>query len=528
MRFFNTSGPVDASRHYTLPPLSRLDWAEVELLIEQQRYFVLHAPRQTGKTSTLLALMERLNGEGRYRCCYANIEAAQAAREDVFEAIRAVLSVMASSAEIYLQDRTLADCWPDVLRRSGPYDAMRQSLLHWAQADPRPLVLLLDEIDALMGDSLIAVLRQLRAGYAQRPRHFPATVILCGVRDVRDYRIRSSRDNAIVTGGSAFNIKAESLRLGNFSEAEMRQLLAQHTAETGQVFQKQALEAFWQLTRGQPWLVNALAYQVCFKMPGGRERSRNIDLALVTEAKEQLILRRDTHLDQLADKLQEERVRRVIAPLLAGSEQQQEDFRPDDVGYVRDLGLIQVAPNGRVEIANAIYREIIPRELNYGAQLTITQETAWYQRPDGSLDLDKLLSAFQAFFREHSEHWIERFDYKEAGPQLLLQAFLQRIVNGGGRIEREYGLGRRRTDLLVVWPQVQPEQRMVLELKIVHKGREATVREGLAQIVEYLERCGSQEGHLVLFDRDPERPWSEKLFRGEEGYKGYKVRVWGM
>ena len=339
--------------------------------------------------------------------------------------------------------------WPDVLERQGEDRALEELLTVWAERSPLPLVLLIDEIDALVGDTLIAVLRQLRAGYAKRPRSFPQSVILCGVRDVRDYRIHSSQEKAIVTGGSAFNIKAESLRLGNFIRTEADKLYRQHSAETGQIFTAEALDRLWELSQGQPWLVNALGYETCFKMKAGRDLSRPVTAEQVDQAKENLILRRETHLDQLADKLKEERVRRVIEPLLASAEEPR-DVSLDDIDYVRDLGLI--AADKPARIANPIYREVIPRQLTAGTEEMTVQETAWYVTPEGRLDMMKLLTAFQQFFREHSEHWVERFRYKEAGPQLLLQAFLQRVVNGGGRIEREYGLGKMRTDLLVIWP----------------------------------------------------------------------------
>jgi len=528
MRFFNTTGPVDPDEHYTLPPLSRLDWEELQSLIAQKRYFILHAPRQTGKTSALLALMERLNQEGRYRCCYTNVEIAQSAREDVDAAAWAIYDALSLSARSYLDDDFLQRQQTTLRAQHNGHSLLLNALVEWSAQSTKPLVLLIDEIDALIGDTLISVLRQLRAGYPQRPARFPSTVILCGMRDVRDYRIHSSRDKAIITGGSAFNVKAESLRLGNFSEAEMRELLAQHTADTGQRFEEPALADFWQLTRGQPWLVNALAYQVCFRDKANRDRTRPITRAMLVEAKEALIERRDTHLDQLTDKLAEARVHRVIAPLLTSEGTRTENFRPDDVSYVHDLGLIQVAQNGEITIANAIYREIIPRELSLGAQYSLIQQVQWYRREDGSLDMAKLLAAFQDFFRQHSEHWIERFQYKEAGPQLLLQAFLQRIVNGGGRIEREYGLGRMRTDLLVIWPLVSPEQRIVIELKLLHDSRETTIGQGLEQTVAYLQRTGGREGHLVIFDRRENIAWTEKIFQDTRVHQGFSIRVWGM
>jgi hypothetical protein len=387
---------------------------------------------------------------------------------------------------------------------------------------------MLDEVDALVGDTLISLLRQLRAGYPKRPGMFPQSLILCGVRDVRDYRIHSATEKEIITGGSAFNIRAESLRLGDFSRGEMEALYRQHTEETGQEFEGGALDAAWGLTRGQPWLVNALAYECCFRMAVGRDRSRPVTAEMVMDAKDNLILRRETHLDQLADKLREDRVRRVIEPMLRG-EDLSGKVTNDDLQYVIDLGLICRGPEGPV-VANAIYREVIPRQLTgiVQAGLEARVQPAWYLKADGRLDTDKLLLAFQDFFRENSEAWLERFDYKEAGPQLLLQAFLQRIVNSGGRVEREYGLGRGRTDLLLVWPAGPSRQKVVIELKVLRKSLERTVADGLEQTVEYVDRSGAEEGHLVIFDRDPAKAWEEKIFRREETHKARRITVWGM
>jgi hypothetical protein len=530
-RYFNTAGPVRADLHYLLPPLARLNADDLLLLIEQQKYFVLHAPRQTGKTSALLELVQRLNAEGRYRALYVNFEIVQAARHDLAQA------AVTLSSEIRLR---IGDAFPELLppgdaredvHRYGPFGALNGLLHAWCSLDHRPVVLVIDEIDALVGDTLIAVLRQLRAGYTQRPAHFPQSVILCGVRDVRDYRIQTSGQE-IITGGSAFNIKAESLRLGNFSQQEIADLYRQHTEATGQPFAPGVAELAWDYTGGQPWLVNALAYEACFNIKPNRDRTRRITLETLAEAKERLIQRRDTHLDQLTDKLREPRVHRVIAPLLTAGDDTPE-LPPEDVQYVADLGLVRVEQAGRVQIANAIYREVIPRELNWGAQMALVQETAWYLKPDHRLDLPKLIDAFRQFFREHSEAWLERFQYKEAGPQLLLQAFLQRIVNGGGRIDREYGLGRRRTDLYLQWPLDPqqgfhgPVQRAVLELKILHKGLESTLQEGLEQTAAYLDRTGAEEGHLLIFNRDPAVNWDEKQFRRREGWQGRSIEVWG-
>ena len=548
MRFFNTTGPVVAADHYCIPPLARLDLDELLRLVRDKRYFVLHAPRQTGKTSALLALRDRLNADG-YRCVYVNVEAAQTAREDVGQAMRVVLGRLASGARMTLGDEFLEGVYRDLAAKYVPHEVLLEALARWAEADPKPLVLLIDEIDMLIGDSLLSVLRQLRTGYHQRPHGFPQSVVLCGVRDVRDYRIHSGSANAVIAGGSAFNVKAESLRLGDFSRDEVLALIGQHTAETGQAFTAEALETTWSRTLGQPWLVNALAYDACFRDLAGRDRSRPIDADAVLASQERLILRRETHLDQLADKLKEDRVRRVVEPLLSGAETR--TFTDRDVEYTRDLGL--VARDAPFRIANPIYAEVVPRELTWVVQGEFEQEAAWYVDADGGLNVRKLLEAFQTFFRAHSEHWSKRFLYQEAWPQLLLQAFLHRIVNSGGRIEREYGLGRGRTDLLIVWPraggagaggapgassspvaggaprgEVARADRIVIECKVLHGSLERTIADGLEQTAAYMDRCAAREGHLVIVDRSPGKEWNEKVFHRRTVSRGVTIDVWGM
>ena len=116
MRFFNTTGPVVAADHYCIPPLERLNLEELLTLIRDKRYFVLHAPRQTGKTSVLLALQNLLNSgtAGAYRCVYANVETAQAMREDILEALRAILGQLGSRARRTLGENFLSQMWPGI------------------------------------------------------------------------------------------------------------------------------------------------------------------------------------------------------------------------------------------------------------------------------------------------------------------------------------------------------------------------------------------------------------------------------
>ena len=520
-------------RHYCIPPLSRINLEEVLELVEDMRYFALHAPRQTGKTSTLKALADTLNASGEYRCVYANVEVGQTAREDVARAMRAVIDQLGKRASRMLGDNFVDSVQSDLLATYSPDSVLNRMLTLWAEADARPLVLLIDEIDTLQGDSLISVLRQLRAGYDERPDGFPQSVILCGVRDVRDYRIYSSSRGFSITGGSAFNIRAKSLRLGDFTQDEVRSLLGQHTADTGQEFESGAMERIWDLTVGQPWLVNALALQACFGDKAGRDRRRSIGAGAVDRARETLVRNRVTHLDQLASQLREDRVRRVILPMLGGSLSGGYSLR--DLEYVRDLGL--VTGHGEVRMANPIYAEVIPRELTavQESELESQVSPSWYVNENGSLDIQKLIRAFQGYYREHSGSWVERYGHREAGPQLVLHAYLHRVINSGGRITREYAVARGRTDLLVEWPLLgQPlgsdASRHVIECKVLRKGSslKSVIRQGTEQTAQYMDLCGAESGHLLVFDMREARSWEERLFRKDPQPDRPPITVWGL
>ncbi len=516
MKFFNTAGPVNPEEHYFIP--HRFNESEVRQLIEQKKYFILHAPRQSGKTTGMLQFVKQLNEEGKFKALYVNVEPAQTARGNVKDGMEIILETLRGAASSYLDKTDLFLAVIDQEQKKITGMSLHMVLRGWSRVSESPIILFIDEIDSLVGDTLISVLRQIRSGYTNRsetPRGFPQSVCLVGVRDVRDYRIWSEQESNMVLGGSAFNIKAESLTLADFSQEQVRDLYEQHTCETGQKFTDEAIEHAFHLTQGQPWLVNALAYQACFR--DVTDRSMPVTKEVIERSKETLILRRDTHLDVLIDRLQEPRVRNIVDAVISGGGES--DFKSDDLSYIRDLGLIK---RKGFEIANPIYQEVIPRELVYARQESISQQISWYIDKQGNLDMHKLLEAFAQFYRENSDVWLEKFAYKESGPHLLLMAFLQRIINGGGKIHREYALGRGRVDLLIEYQQ----QRIVLEMKI--RRGDKTLTDGLKQIAAYMDTSNASEGHLVIFDRDQSNPWDKRIYQRTEQAGQYTIIVWGM
>ncbi|HSN99978.1 MAG TPA: AAA family ATPase [Candidatus Nanopelagicales bacterium] len=489
-RWFNTGGPCDPAKHYVLPALRRLP--DVQPLIDRQSYFIVHAPRQTGKTTTVRALADELTREGRYAALTVSVALA-APVDDIGTGELAILQAFQTAAQEKLPEELRPPPWPE----AAPAARLMVALNRWATVCPRPLVLFIDEIDSLHDQMLLSVLRQLHTGYSTRPAHFPSTIVLIGLRHLRDYLITSQGRDHLGTP-SPFNVTVESLTLRNFTEEEVAELYQQHTDETGQRFEPEAVHRVFELTGGQPWLVNALARQLVEVLV--TDRARAITADDVDRAREILIIRRDTHLDHLAERLREPRVRAVIEPILSGSVLG--DVPEDDRQYVIDLGLLRRRHGGGLEITNPIYREVIFRALSSGAQDSLPAIRPTWLRPDGRLDADALLAAFVAFWRRHGEALFATAPYHEIAPHLVLMAFLHRVVNGGGTLEREVAIGSGRMDLCL---RYGPDT-LAMELKVWRDHEADPLREGLEQLDEYLAGLGLSSGWLVIFDRRGGQP----------------------
>lgn len=496
-RWFNTAGPCKADIHYMLPPTVRLP--NLERFIAQESYFVIHAPRQTGKTTAMLALAKQLTESGSYTAVMVSAEVGAPFSDDPGTAELAILGTWRDTVAVRLPQELQPPPWPEA--KTG--QRIRASLQVWAQASPRPLVLFIDEIDSVQDKALISILRQLRDGYPERPQNFPLSVGLIGLRDIRDYKVASGGSDKLNTA-SPFNIKVRSLTLRDFNATEVAQLYQQHTDDTGQVFTEEAIETAFYLTQGQPWLVNALAKEIVEEMV--TDTTVAITPEHVHQAKEVLIKRQDTHLDSLAERLREPRVKAIIEPILAGLELG--DVPNDDIQFVIDLGLCKMDPQGGLVIANPIYREVLPRILTVTPMASLPQISPTWLTESGDLDTDALLQACLAFWRQHGEPLLGSAAYHEIAPHLVLMAFLHRVVNGGGTLEREYAIGRDRMDLCLRYGNVT----LGIELKAWRDKRGDPTQSGLEQLDSYLARLGVKFGWLIIFDlRAKALPIEERL-----------------
>ncbi len=520
-KFFNIAGPCHPNKHYMLPTQERCQG--LLELIEQEQYFVIHAARQTGKTTLLLELAKQLNESGDYYALYCSLETVQGI-VDAEKGIPAIIKVIKNRVTFQrnLKALFLLPKRPIILRLP-PYCSDGRLDNYVSEALDKPLVILFDEVDCLSNGTLISFLRQLRNGYIERPDiPFVHSIALVGMRNIRDYKGQIREPQQTLGSSSPFNIVKTSKTLRRFTEDEITKLYAQHTQQAGQTFPPKVVQRVFHYTQGQPWLVNAIACEIVEQILGGDETAEILPKH-VEQAVQTLIIRRDTHIDSLMERLKEARVQKIVEPVILG-ENKRYELLDDDYQYVLDLGLLR--EEGRQLLpSNPIYGEIIIRTLSFRSQQELEDISSLPAAPaylvDGKLDMKRLLGDFQQFWRQNSESWTKRYQYVEAAPHLTLQAFLQKIVNSGGRISREMASGAGRLDLYIHYQGFN----YPIELKIRYS--DTTSIEGRKQLAKYMDKLGCTEGWLIVFDKRKKVSWEKKIFWQTRTESGKTIHIIG-
>ncbi|MCP4344247.1 MAG: ATP-binding protein [Desulfobacterales bacterium] len=503
-KYFNTTGPCSPDKHYMLPAQDRCKG--IISLIDREHYFVIHSARQSGKTTLLLDIVRQLNASGDYYALYCSLETVQKIT-DPGDGIPAVINAMRSAIK-YSSDIALKNFAADQDMNNYTI-VLKDSLTDFCAELDKPVVIMFDEADCLSNSTLVSFLRQLRDGYTTRSAiPFVNSLALVGMRNIRDYKGKIRDNQESLGSASPFNIAKKSLTLRNFTKNEISDILEQHTEVSGQVFSPEVTEKIWHHTQGQPWLVNAVAAELIEEILES-DFSATISCDHADQAVQNIIFRRDTHIDSLLERLKEKRVQKVVEPVITGKESRYDPL-DDDFQYVLDLGLLR-NDRGRFEPANPVYSEVIFRTLNMPAQREMDEReyppyASSYLHGKDRLDMRRLMEDFQQFWRENSAMWEERYQYKEAAPHLVLTAFLQRIINKGGDIARESASGRGRLDLCIHYKG----RKYPVELKIRRDSK--TYEDGKKQLSGYMDTLGCDEGWLVVFDQRKSVSWKKKIF----------------
>ncbi|MDR2199427.1 MAG: AAA-like domain-containing protein [Deltaproteobacteria bacterium] len=371
-----------------LPALPRLP--DVRSLVDLKAYFVLHAPRQTGKTTAIQSFVAKLNEDRSYYALYCTVEQlkgmidADAAMMKLAKKISTLLdhsnveALKNLSGNAFLEELNSNNAFS-----SFPLTICLSSLCEKLDKD---LVIFFDEVDSITDDVLLSLLTNLRTGYIERKlTPFPRSIALVGMRNIRDYRIKIRPDTQTMGSFSPFNIIKKVLTLSNFTPVEIASLYAQHSEASGQVFEEEAVQRVWYWTEGQPWLVNALAAEVVEDILR-HDYTKPINASLIDQAADNLVRRRDTHIDSLLARLSEPGVLKVIESVISLSSTSVNNYKADKISgesynnslqYCIDLGLIK--QEDMPQPANRIYASIIMRYLNQNVIVDISndQANAW-------------------------------------------------------------------------------------------------------------------------------------------------------
>ena len=519
-RFFNIAGPCRPNMHYMLPAMDRLP--DVAPLIRKQQYFVVHAQRQCGKTTAFLALAKEINAKAERVAMYCSLEVVNAFPKAEDGIPKLCVLIREAAKRVPLLADAASNGWPlDGMDRDAVVSSgINLALSALSLAAGKPLVVFFDEVDCLGDSTLLTFLRQLRDGAISKEKgvDFPASIALIGMRDIRDYKARIRPDSESLGSASPFNVLTEAMSLRIYTDEEVAALYAQHTAETGQRFEPEAVRAACLYSGGQPYLVNALA-RWCVEKIHGERYGEPVTAEDMHEAKEKIIRERGTHLDSLMERMKEPRVRRVVEPVMLGEDLAIDPLQ-DDVRLTLDLGILK-EKDGRLFPANPMYSEIIGRYLSWGTQQAVrrkVEETPWVK--DDGLDMQGLLLAFQDFWRENAGVYAPPFGYAESYSHIVLQAFLQRVINGGGEIIREMALGKGALDLGVLFRGAK----YAVEVKLKYN-YEKSHDKAYDQVRRYMDHLGVDEGWLVVFDPDMAAPWESKLRHEDVARDGKMIHV---
>ncbi|MDR1040304.1 MAG: hypothetical protein LBR80_09105 [Deltaproteobacteria bacterium] len=564
IRSFNTVGVCDPKFHYMLPVIPRLP--DITDMIEGRFYFVIHSPRQSGKTTLLKSLASKINSEDRYYAIFCDLSPLGDTLDVGIAMDQAVTRINIGLQSAGVKElKRLAYAF-----NSEPYmvDAVGkvQSILSdLSEALDRELIVFFDEADCLQEAPLLMFLSQIKAGFNDRSgsqgSKFPRSMALIGMRDIKDYLTMVWKpSDPKGPEGSPFNVKKESLTLPDFTRDEIMALYRQRTEETGQIFEEEAIDSAWRWSEGQPWLVNALAYEATVRQLEN-DRSATVTGDCIDRAARAMLLRDEAHFGSLKNRLREPRVRMVMEAVLFAPTFLADDFPDEDLSYAVDLGLLKSdsADGGSLRPANPIYRELTIRTMTDWLRKKMPQDLPGKWMDGISLDMDGLLKAFQTLWRENSVSLAEAYrldfqvqesvalalekfspidvqsvdnsiienirirkaaKYNEIFAQLVLISYLDRASNGGADVFREYPPGNGRVDICVIYQG----KKYLIGIKI--KGVQ-NMDESLRQLHGYMDRAESSVGWLVVFDPDFKKPWKDKILWDSKPYGSKTIRTVG-
>ncbi len=526
MRRFGTQGRVYPGRHYVVSRTEEI--ADFITRIEEGRYIVLFAPRQTGKTTFFRFALDVLTAAtSTYFPIQLNFEAYQnlspldfydtfykRVRKEIEQVFQKRGHVPADALTRFLDSTKLTNH----ISMMEFFEAFASVLD--SQYGEQKVVLIIDEFDGIPQDVLSDFLHTLRSIYLSDEERCPHSLGIVGVKSIAQLNYNRSV--------SPFNIQDE-FHLPNFTRQQVEELLAQYTDEIGQPFAPEVIEVLHKQAAGQPFLVNRFAQILTEELE--IPKTETITMAHFAKAHAQLLEENNANLTHLITNISRDpRFESILMRIASYERGVQFTPRNEIISELATYGVIAKGTDGMCEIVNPIYQHCIIQafqplinglEGEYFAQDT-GADFIDYLTPDGTLDLKALLDNFQDFIARARYRILQVPDTpQEFVGQYLLYTYLDQFVRViGGCMYLEVQTGRGRIDLLIL----HNGRKYIVETKIWEGERR--YQSGKAQLAAYLKLENTVEGYYVIFDHrtEPESRVETETFDGFT-IRGYIIPV---
>lgn len=471
-RYFNTSGPNIPTEHYTLPRTELI--AQGKDLVYKKRYFTIWAPRQTGKSTYFRLLATELQKEG-FNVCHINFE-----------------NYRSASVAVFLKrlNRKLSEDWKILFT----YPSLPELFEYIDTIQKQKLILIIDEIEGVNSEYLNEFLHGIRNLYHSREQHSLYSVILVGVSNITGI----IQDNA-----SPFNI-ADELDIPYFTNAETKELLAQHESETGQYFDDIVKNKISSITANQPGLVNGFARQLV-TWNENKDRITYDDYLQVEDW--YLTEAIDKNIANVINKASKHK--QFVEKLLFSENKIPYSIGKKEIKELHTSGLIKKGEDGTVEFwvplyQKKLYDEFYPYTNGEGKRIAQNMLPQSYLTNENKIDFDKLLDSYKKHiqlrsfrpFREKDENG-NFLSIPEAAMiysfETFISIFLQEIE---GKVYREAYISLGNTDMII---NVKGQEYFIEVKKFYSPSR---FEKGKAQLAYYCKQAGLGSGVYIVFVED--------------------------
>ncbi|MEZ4861598.1 MAG: AAA-like domain-containing protein [Caldilineaceae bacterium] len=470
MRIFNTSGPCDPAKHYTVMREELV--AKGQALVAQGRYFTIFAPRQAGKTTYFQLLLRQLATAG-YTPIWISFEGLKTlTRERFYKALHHNLKREFAQYGIH-SEQTIVD----------QFDI--QLYLEQVSVQAQAIVLVIDEFEDIPDAVLSELMHIFRALYQKREYHKLHSLVLVGVSTVAEL---------VLSSASPFNVVDE-LRIPYFTFTQIQELITQHTVETGQVFELEVVKAISENTAGQPGLVCALCHYLVTDMVP--DRSQPVTMAAFYPTLTHFLTDRfDKNIVNIVQKAREKQ--EFMLRVLFDDNPIPFTVNDPTIAYLYAHGVIANI-DGYVDIPIPLYSKSLITAfrplINGESKHYVTAHDTFrdYLTGDG-INVNALLTKYCDYVRRRGFHAFDTNHLKEGAWHYSLDGFINFFIQRlGGDTLIETPSGRGRTDILILYQQ----QKYLIETKIFTD--QSYFQNGKHQLADYLTTEGLSEGYYVVF-----------------------------